>query len=280
MNRALGFLHTRDIYASKRFYASIFFSFILHLCIVLFGWWLYTYIISKPKLHKVDLENLLVLKRGHSLDKKAKNPGAPKPSIARDQNLNTPPMPNTPPAQNTLPQPSSTQTQKSQPTPRESNTPLPQEDYNPKDLKFFNPSQSYAQNTPNTSRARSTQSDKGLDTITSRAISELYGNEWGDLGSAEKNFVTSNLREIARITQSYLQYPPTAAYLRQDGENAIEFYLLPNGDIDGLKLISSSGFVLLDKNSTKTIEIAYKDYPRPPSRTLIRFHITYYLRYR
>ena len=76
------------------------------------------------------------------------------------------------------------------------------------------------------------------------------------------------------------QYPPTAAYLRQDGENAIEFYLLPNGDIDGLKLISSSGFVLLDKNSTKTIEIAYKDYPRPPSRTLIRFHITYYLRYR
>ena len=114
MNRALGFLHTRDIYASKRFYASIFFSFILHLCIVLFGWWLYTYIISKPKLHKVDLENLLVLKRGHSLDKKAKNPGAPKPSIARDQNLNTPPMPNTPPAQNTLPQPSSTQTQKSQ----------------------------------------------------------------------------------------------------------------------------------------------------------------------
>lgn len=267
-------LSLRDERASSRFYISLALSFVLHALVLAFAWWLHDYITHQtPKLHKVNLENMLVLKRGQSLDKNANTPGAPKPSLAMPQSQPTPPSTYTPPIPNqSTPTPSQKQAQNMPKPQTDSGVPTPAESYNPRDLKLFNPLESMAQSNP---RARSSENDKGLDRQTSRAINELYGDEWGDLGNAEKDYVTSNLREIARITQSYLEYPQTAAYLRQSGENAVEFYLLPNGDIDGLKLLLSSGFVILDKNSTKTIEIAFKDYPRPKQRTLIRFHITY-----
>ncbi|SQB98982.1 energy transducer TonB [Helicobacter fennelliae] len=269
----------RDTYSNKRFLLSLLLSLILH-SIVFFGlYFLYDYIKHKtPKLHKINAENLLVLKRGRSLDPSANTPGAKKPSLAKPNTSQTIPTP-----------PLATQSQPKEnpptkPTPQSSGkTPLPSQSLpntsqntqiDHKNLKFFTPNnQQYAQ-------AQNIQKDKGMDPQTIRDIDELYGDEWGDLGDAQKDFVTSNLREIARITQSYLEYPQTAGYLRQSGENAIEFYLLPNGDIEDLKLIKNSGFVLLDKNSLKTIEIAFKDYPRPHQKTLIRFHITYRLIYR
>ena len=274
-----------------RFYTSLAIAISFHLFLIFIGWTLYMHLFPKsPKLHKIDTENLLVLKRGSSLDKSANTRGAPKPQLASPDIANTSQpspakrlsqaLPTTQTHPNTQPQKPQKHTQTSQ-------TPLPQTQnqstqntYDPKNLQFFDPAAStppISQNQARPNSARSLEKNKGLDKQTRRDIDELYGDEWGDLGSAERDFITSNLREIARITQSYLSYPPTAGYLSQSGENAIEFYLLPNGDIDGLKLLLSSGFVLLDKNSTKTIEIAYKDYPRPKQKTLIRFHITYIL---
>ncbi|MGD9595809.1 MAG: energy transducer TonB, partial [Wolinella sp.] len=66
-----------------------------------------------------------------------------------------------------------------------------------------------------------------------------------------------------------------AGQLGQEGINAVEFYLHPNGDISDLRLIRSVGYTLLDKNSLKTIEIAYKDYPRPKTKTKIRIKVYY-----
>ncbi|WP_027326766.1 energy transducer TonB [Helicobacter pametensis] len=115
------------------------------------------------------------------------------------------------------------------------------------------------------------------DTQTKKIISEFYGAEFGQLGREEQEYILNNLAYIGRITQSYLRYPPNAGMLAQSGGNVVEFYLHPNGDISDLKIIKPSGFILLDRNSIKTIEIAYKDYPHPKSKTLIRFYINYYL---
>lgn len=112
---------------------------------------------------------------------------------------------------------------------------------------------------------------------TKKDISQFYGAEFGQLGTQEQEYILNNLALIGRITQSYLHYPPNAGMLAQSGGNAVEFYLHPNGDISDLKIIKKSGFILLDRNSIKTIEIAYKDYPHPKSKTLIRFYINYYL---
>ena len=119
----------------------------------------------------------------------------------------------------------------------------------------------------------------GVDKIARRDIEELYGEEFGDYGLAEQEFLVNNLRDIGRITQRYLQYPPSAARLGQEGVSAVEFYLHPNGDISGLKILVSSEFMLLDRNSERTIEIAYKDYPRPTTKTKIRIFITYGINY-
>lgn len=116
------------------------------------------------------------------------------------------------------------------------------------------------------------------DTYTKKNISEIYGPEFGQLGTEEQEFIINNLSYIGRITQSYLRYPANAGMLKQEGMNVVEFYLHPNGDISDLKIIKPSGFILLDRNSTRTIEIAYKDYPHPKVKTLIRFYISYIMR--
>lgn len=247
---SVGYSNSED-----KFWVSLLLSVVLHCCIIAIVWFINEQL-KKPKLHKVELENILFLKRGDSLDKNDNKEGMTPPSLASPDSA--PPTPPSTPTPNTQEAEYKEQRQSKR-------VPLPKQE-SKKTYQSLNQMSQPAQ-----------QPSKARDRTTSRAISELYGREWGDLGSEEKDFVTSNLRQIARITQSYLEYPQAAGYLGQQGENAVEFYLLPNGDIEGLRLIRSSKYKLLDDNSTKTIRIAFKDYPRPKKRTLIRFHITYKL---
>ena len=72
-------------------------------------------------------------------------------------------------------------------------------------------------------------------------------------------------------------YPEAAGRLNMQGRSVVEFWLHPNGDISELRLLDSSGYRALDKNSIETIEIAYKDYPRPSQKTKIRIYVHYEL---
>lgn len=118
-----------------------------------------------------------------------------------------------------------------------------------------------------------------IDEITKKDIFELYGEEFGDYGLVEQDFIINNLRDIGRITQRYLKYPPDAIRLGQQGKNVVEFYLHPNGDITELRIIKSSGYEILDRNSERTIELAYKDYPHPVSKVRIRIFVDLALYY-
>lgn len=146
------------------------------------------------------------------------------------------------------------------------------------DLSQEPPSQENAQEQTPPLAYKQTLAYQFADTYTKKNISEIYGAEFGELGKEEQEFIINNLSYIGRITQSYLRYPANAGMLKQSGMNVVEFYLHPNGDISDLKIIKPSGFILLDRNSTKTIEIAYKDYPHPKVKTLIRFYISYIMK--
>ncbi len=113
------------------------------------------------------------------------------------------------------------------------------------------------------------------DNLANKEILELYGQEFGSLNRNQREFIKSNLDSIGKITQKYLKYPLVAGKIGQEGQNIVEFYLHPNGDISELKLLTSSGFRLLDDNSIHTIKIAYKDYPYPSEKTKIRIRVTY-----
>lgn len=115
-----------------------------------------------------------------------------------------------------------------------------------------------------------------LDTVTRRYI-KLYGEEYQSFTKVQKVFLQNNLKNIGRITEKYLRYPRIAVRTGQQGTNIVEFFLHPNGDISDLRLIDSSGYTVLDKNSVDTIEIAYKDYPRPKTKTKIRIYVGYKL---
>ncbi|GAA7941061.1 energy transducer TonB [Helicobacter pylori] len=288
-------------HSNRNFFFSLILSVLLHWLIYFLFEHREDFFPSKPKLVKVDPENLLILKRGHSQDPSKNTPGAPKPTLAGPQKPPTPPVPPTPPKPIEKPKP------KPKPEPKKPNhkhkalkkvekveekkvleekkeekkiveqkveqkkiieekKPVKKE-FDPNQLSFL----------PKEVAPPRQENNKGLDNQTRRDIDELYGEEFGDLGTAEKDFIRNNLRDIGRITQKYLEYPQVAAYLGQDGTNAVEFYLHPNGDISDLKIIIGSEYKMLDDNTLKTIQIAYKDYPRPKTKTLIRIRVRYYL---
>ncbi len=113
-------------------------------------------------------------------------------------------------------------------------------------------------------------------------INELYQGEFDSFTKGQKEFIKNNLSAIGKITQKYLYirgYPEFAVKTRQEGVNIVEFYLHPNGDISDLKIIKSSSYEILDKNSLETILAAYKDYPRPKEKTKIRIFVQYKIIY-
>ncbi|MRI58828.1 MAG: siderophore-mediated iron transporter [Epsilonproteobacteria bacterium] len=113
-------------------------------------------------------------------------------------------------------------------------------------------------------------------------LQKLYKDDYATFTKNQKRFIQDNLAKIAQITQKYLYlrgYPYVAIKTRQEGINAVEFILHPNGDITNLRLLSSSGYEALDKNSIETIKTAYKDYPRPKEPTKIRINVRYSIIY-
>ncbi len=113
-------------------------------------------------------------------------------------------------------------------------------------------------------------------------LRKLYKDDFSTFTKEQKKFLQNNLSKIATITQKYLYlrgYPHIAIKTRQEGTNAVEFLLHPNGDISQLRLLTSSRYEALDKNSIETIKTAFKDYPRPKSTTKIKIYIRYSIIY-
>ncbi len=113
-----------------------------------------------------------------------------------------------------------------------------------------------------------------------RMIKQFYGSEFNSFTKTQKKFIEKNLGSIYRITQRTLTrngYPRVAARTHQEGTQIVTFYLHPNGDISGLRLKQRVGYASLDNNTLKVIRIAYKDYPRPKTKTKITFYVEYSL---
>ncbi|MCQ2944639.1 siderophore-mediated iron transporter, partial [Helicobacter pylori] len=82
-------------HSNRNFFFSLILSVLLHWLIYFLFEHREDFFPSKPKLVKLNPENLLVLKRGHSQDPNKNNPGAPKPTLAGPQKPPTPPTPPT-----------------------------------------------------------------------------------------------------------------------------------------------------------------------------------------
>lgn len=115
---------------------------------------------------------------------------------------------------------------------------------------------------------------------SSSMINKFYGSEFAKFTGTQQAFIEKNLGNIYRITQRTLTrngYPEVAARTKQEGTQLVTFYLHPNGKITGLRYKKSLGYASLDENTIKVIGIAYKDYPRPTTKTKITFYVEYSL---
>jgi len=109
---------------------------------------------------------------------------------------------------------------------------------------------------------------------------EAYGEAFGQLSAGEQKYIIDNQERMRRITQEQLnRLAPVniPRNLHVNTMNIIEFYLHPNGDISGLKIISPSGQQILDDTSLQTVEYSYHRYPLPEQKTLVRYKVGYYL---
>lgn len=109
---------------------------------------------------------------------------------------------------------------------------------------------------------------------------EAYGEAFGKLSAGEQKYIIDNQERMRRITQEQLnRLAPVniPRNLHVNAMNIIEFYLHPNGDISGLKVISPSGQQILDDTSLQTVEYSYHRYPLPEQKTLVRYKVGYYL---
>ncbi|MCD4758490.1 MAG: TonB family protein [Arcobacteraceae bacterium] len=120
------------------------------------------------------------------------------------------------------------------------------------------------------------QKIKQLDQITQEYI-RLYGDTYFTFSKEQKTYLKNNLSRIGMITQRYLVYPGLSIKTRQSGINVIEFVLHPNGDISDVRITDSSNYTALDKNTVETIQLAYKDYPKPSEPTQIKIYVRYIL---
>ena len=115
---------------------------------------------------------------------------------------------------------------------------------------------------------------------SSSMINKFYGSEFAKFTGTQQAFIEKNLGNIYRITQRTLTrngYPEVAARTKQEGTQLVTFYLHPNGKITGLRYKKRLGYASLDENTINVIGIAYKDYPRPKSKTKITFYVEYSL---
>lgn len=111
-------------------------------------------------------------------------------------------------------------------------------------------------------------------------LKELYGKEYDDFTTVQKAYLEKNINNFQIITQRVLNrlgYPHEAVRLKITGINIIEFIFHPNGDISDLRIIQSSGYSILDNRTLELIQIAYKEYPKPQTPTLLRFKVFYRL---
>ncbi len=139
-----------------------------------------------------------------------------------------------------------------------------------------------SQSTPSLAQLFAKKSPKAPSNHLPPQIKKLYKDEFESFTKEQQHFIKKNLSKIGEITQKYLYlrgYPYIAVKTRQEGVNIVEFYLHPNGDISHLRIIKSSGYEALDKNSLETIKTAYKDYPLPSQRTKIRIYVRYRILY-
>ncbi|BCD68518.1 energy transducer TonB [Nitratiruptor sp. YY09-18] len=96
--------------------------------------------------------------------------------------------------------------------------------------------------------------------------------------SYAKQYLHSYIDQIRIAILHNRYYPRMARKLHRQGVVKVAFTLLPNGKIEALHVVQSSGYKILDKAAMSTIKRAAQEFPKPHKSVVIEVPIEYRLK--
>jgi protein TonB len=103
------------------------------------------------------------------------------------------------------------------------------------------------------------------------------GSGTGNSAEQMKNrYLREQYEYIKDLIQNNVSYPQRAIRMGWTGRVVVHFVILENGRVADTRIVSSSGYDLLDENVIETIR-SVEPFPRPPARAELKIPITYRL---
>jgi protein TonB len=102
------------------------------------------------------------------------------------------------------------------------------------------------------------------------------GNGDGGQESARTKYLSEHFAYIRNKILRNVSYPDPARRMGWQGKVLLSFIITADGSVRALKVIKSSGFIVLDKSAIETVRDT-APFPRPPGEAQLVIPITYNL---
>ncbi len=89
-----------------------------------------------------------------------------------------------------------------------------------------------------------------------------------------KKYLAEQFDYIKKLIEKNIKYPARALRMGWTGRVLVSFTILENGHVANMKILSSSGYDLLDENILDTIKTV-EPFPKPPVSALLKIPFDY-----
>ena len=110
----------------------------------------------------------------------------------------------------------------------------------------------------------------------SQATDPVAGSPVKSRETQRKGYLKEQFFYIRDLVQKKAVYPRMAQRLSWEGNVAVSFLILADGTVRDIKVVTSSGKDILDKNAVEAVRNA-SPFPRPPVEVELRIPLTYKL---
>lgn len=96
--------------------------------------------------------------------------------------------------------------------------------------------------------------------------------------NVEEQYLDDHLSTIRDVLVKYRKYPSQAVRLKQEGTLRVTFRLKQNGEVEDVRVLSSSGYEILDGDALLLIQKSAEYFPKPPKTVRITVPLNYALK--
>ncbi len=104
-----------------------------------------------------------------------------------------------------------------------------------------------------------------------------HGTGSGDGNPLVEQYLAKHFAYIRDLIMKHLKYPQIAKKMGWKGKVVVSFLIKENGNVENSKILTSSGYEVLDRNVMETIH-EVQPFPKPPVRAELIIPVVYALR--